>query len=94
MKYTKAGKDNIELCMATKALNNLERSQLETPEIDGTTDFSDVILTSTFSKESLIQPVIRQKSLANFMEACKRISNIIGKPIYVLNPTKCHNELR
>ena len=77
--------------MATKALNNLERSQLEIPKVDGTKDYSDVIITSTFCKESLIQLVIRQDSLASFVEACKRISKLTGKPVYVLNPIKkCH----
>ena len=83
------GKDNIELHMATKALNNLERCQLEMPGDDGTIEYSDVILTSTFNKQSLRQSVIRQKSLANFMKACERIFNITGKSVYVLNPTKC-----
>ena len=44
------GKDNIELHMATKLLNNLERCQLEMPRDDGTIEYSDVILTSTFNK--------------------------------------------
>ena len=74
--------------MATKALNNLERSQLEIPKDDGTKDYSDVIITSTFCKESLIQLVIQQDSLASFVKACKRITKLTGKPVYVLNPFK------
>ena len=56
---------------------------------DGTKDYSDVILNSTFNKQSLRQNIVRQETLANFLKACKRIFDITGKPVYVLNPTKC-----
>ena len=66
--------------MASKALNNLERCQLALSKDDGTIEYSDVIIISTFNKESLTQSIIRQKSLSNFIKACRRISDITGKP--------------
>ena len=86
---SEVGKDNIEMYMATKALNNLGNDQLKILQPDGSYKYSEVILTGTFNRLGLMNPLIKQKTMANLIEACKRIYNITHKAVYILKPVPC-----
>ena len=78
------GKENIELAEATQMLSQLCPTQLKNT-INGQTVNSDVIVFSNFSKASLNSRLIQQATLANFLKECKRVSEITGNRVYVLN---------
>ena len=78
------GKENIELAEATKLLSQLDDTQLKIT-INEQPLYSDVIVVSNFSKASLNKRLIQQATLANFLKECKRVSEITGNRVYVLN---------